>query len=236
MADDAFGHPRLAALYDLLEGDREDLDAYLTLATEIGARHVLDIGCGTGAFALRLAARGFAVTGAEPALASLEVARGKRGAERVRWIHGDATALPPMRADLATMTANVAQAIVEPDEWHATLRGIHGALRPGGLLAFETRDPRRRAWEEWNRNASYRVVHGVEVWVELLDVRLPLVSFRWTHVFEDGEVLTSDSTLRFRDREEIEAAITEHGYSLEDVRDASDRPGKEFVFLARKPY
>jgi len=233
MADAIFEHPRLAALYDVLEGPRNDLGAYLALAEETGAREVLDVGCGTGVFALLLAGRGFAVTGVEPALASLEVARGKPGADRVRWIHGDATALPPMRTDLATMTANVAQAIVAPADWDATLRGVHAALRPGGLLAFETRDPACRAWESWNREASHRRIDGVEYWIDLLDVSLPLVTFRWTYVFDDGEVLTSDSTLRFRDREEIEEALTEHGYSVEEVRDAPDRPGREFVFLAR---
>src|ERR1041384_3246028 len=114
MADDIFEHPRLAAVYDALDPDRRDLDVYAEVATEFGARRVLDVGCGAGAFALLLADRGIEVTGVDPAAASLDVARAKPGGERVRWIHGDATDLPPMRADLATMTANVAQAIVEP--------------------------------------------------------------------------------------------------------------------------
>lgn len=58
MADESFTHPRLAALYDPLQADRGDLDAYLDLAGRLGARTVLDIGCGTGVFALLLAARG----------------------------------------------------------------------------------------------------------------------------------------------------------------------------------
>src|SRR5690606_11097226 len=110
---------------------------------------VLDIGCGTGVFALLLADRGIEVVGVEPARASLDVARAKPGAARVRWIDGDATALPPLRADLATMTANVAQAIADPGLWHGTLRGARAALRPGGRLVFETRDLARRAWERW---------------------------------------------------------------------------------------
>lgn len=55
------------------------------------------------------------------------------------------------------MTANVAQAIVDPQTWRRTLRGAHEALRPGGHPVFETRDPARRAWEECNRETSYRV-------------------------------------------------------------------------------
>lgn len=109
MPDAIFAHPRLARIYDQLDPDRGDLDAYAATASESGARSVLDVGCGTGTFACLLAGRGLAVTGVDPASASLEVARAKPGAEAVRWLHGDATSLPPMRADLATMTGNVAQ-------------------------------------------------------------------------------------------------------------------------------
>ncbi|MER5401256.1 class I SAM-dependent methyltransferase [Streptomyces sp. NPDC002599] len=241
MADDCFGHPRLAAIYDPLDPDRSDLDAYLRMAEEFGARHVLDIGCGTGVFALLLADRGIEAVGIDPAQASIDVARAKPGSERVRWICGDATALPPLQVDLATMTANVAQAIAGPDAWQETLRGSYEALRPGGHLVFETRDPAGRAWEEWTRENSYRVtkipgVGSVESWVDLIEVSRPLVTFRWTYVFAaDGQVLTSDSTLRFREREEVGTDLVAHGYVVQDVRDAPDRPGREFVFLARRP-
>lgn len=241
MVDDCFGHPRLAAIHDPLDPDRGDLDAYLGIVAEFGARRVLDIGCGTGVFALLLADRGIDVIGIDPAEASVDVARAKPGSERVRWLHGDATALPPLQVDVATMTANVAQAIVDPHAWRQTLRGAHDALRPGGHLVFETRDPARRGWENWTREKSHRVtdipgVGAVESWVELTGVSLPLVTFRWTYVFAaDGQVLTSDSTLRFRDREEVETDLVAHGYVVEDVRDAPDRPGREFVFLARRP-
>ncbi|WP_129843428.1 class I SAM-dependent methyltransferase [Streptomyces sp. RFCAC02] len=241
MADDCFGHPRLAAIYDPLDPDRSDLDAYLRIVEDAGARRVLDIGCGTGVFALLLADRGIDVVGTDPARASVDVARAKPGSERVRWICGDATALPPLQVDLATMTANVAQAIVGPDAWRKTLRGAYEALRPGGRLVFETRDPARGAWEEWTRENSYRVteipaIGSVESWVDLIEVSLPLVTFRWTYVFAaDGQVMTSDSTLRFRERAEVETDLVAHGYAVEDVRDAPDRPGKEFVFLARRP-
>jgi SAM-dependent methyltransferase len=241
MADDIFEHPRLTAIYDALDPDRSDLDVYVAIADELGARRVLDVGCGTGTFALLLAGRGLEVTGVDPAAGSLGIARAKPNAERVQWIHGDATTLPSMQADLATMTGNVAQAIVDPPEWAGTLRGIYEALRPSGHLVFETRDPARRAWREWNRAASYRTteiagVGLVESWVELIDVTEPLVTFQWTWVFaSDGQVLTSDSTLRFRDRDEIEAALVAHGYAVDEIRGAHDRPGRELVFVASRP-
>ncbi|KEF16881.1 methyltransferase type 11 [Streptomyces rimosus] len=241
MADACFGHPRLAAIYDPLHPARGDLDPYVRLATEFGARRVLDIGCGTGVFALLLAERGVEVTGIDPARAAIDVARAKPGADRVRWICGDATALPPLRVDLVTMTANVAQAISDPWLWQKTLRAAYASLRPGGCLVFESRDPARRAWEEWNRESSYKVadipgVGRVESWAQLVEVSLPLVTFRWSYVFAaDGQILTSESTLRFRERSEIEGDLLSQGFVVDDIRDAPDRPGKEFVFLVRRP-
>jgi SAM-dependent methyltransferase len=201
---------------------------------------VLDIGCGTGTFALLLASRGLEVIGVDPAKASLEVARGKRGAERVRWIHGTATSLPRLEVDLVTMTGNVAQAIVDEVDWDETLRGAHEALRPGGHLIFEMRDPAFKAWEEWKRATSYRATEvdglgAVESWVDLLAIEGPLVTFRATWVFPGGEVLTSDSTLRFRQRDEVHSRLIARGLVVEDVRDARDRPGRELVFFARRP-
>ena len=41
----------------------------------------------------------------------------------------------------------------------------------------------------------------------MIDVSGPLVTFRGTYLFaSDGQVLTSDSTLRFRERDEVEVA------------------------------
>jgi SAM-dependent methyltransferase len=242
--DAVFDHPRLAAIYDDLDPDRSDLDAYVALVGELGARSVLDVGCGTGTFALMLARAGVEVVGVDPAAASVEVARGKPGADQVTWIVGDATALPPLQVDLATMTANVAQVFLTDDDWVATLRGIHGALRPGGHLVFETRDPARRAWERWTRENTHQVVHihgvgAVETWIDVVSADAGpaggLIHFHDTNVFHaDGDVIVSDSTLRFRTREELDASLAETGFDVLEVRDAPDRPGREWVYVARR--
>ena len=145
LADPMFEAARLAQVYDPLDPDRSDLDTYLAIVEELGARRVLDIGCGTGTFACLLASHGVEVTVIDPARASLDVARRKPGADQVRWVHGDVTQLPPLRADLATMMANVAQVFLTGEEWLETLRRARAALRPGGHLVLEPRNPASNA-------------------------------------------------------------------------------------------
>jgi hypothetical protein len=48
-------------------------------------------------------------------------------------------------------------------------------------------------------------------------------------------VLTSDSTLRFRERAELAASLASAGLVVDEIRDAPDRPGLEFVFIAHRP-
>src|SRR5260221_569186 len=92
------------------------------------------------------------------------------------------------------------------------------------------------------REQSYQTIEApgigtVESWVELVHVQLPLVSFRHIFVFrKDGKVMTSESTLRFRTRSEIADTLSRAQLIVESVRDAPDRPGLEFVFMAHRRY
>lgn len=238
MPDAAFDDPRLARIYDVLDPDRSDLEVYAALAAGLGARSVLDVGCGTGTFALMLAEQGMEVVGVDPAAASLDVARAKPGAGQVRWVHGDATTLPPLQLDLATMTANVAQVFLTDEDWDATLTGIRAALRPGGHLVFETRVPSRRAWEDWHGSESTTEVPGVGPVTERYAVTHVrehplLVSFEAHNLFPAGDDVVSTSTLRFRGREELDASLRRTGFEVVEVRDAPDRPGREWVYVAR---
>jgi SAM-dependent methyltransferase len=236
--DRIFADPRLAVIYDEIDGARDDLEHYMAIIDEVGAHCVLDIGCGTGELACLLASRGVTVIGLDPAQASLDVARTKPGADLVTWVLGDATMPVPTVVDAVTMTGNVAQVFLHDEEWRGVLGAAHVALRAHGFLVFETRNPSYRGWEEWTPERSLSstdtVAGRVEHWVEVTEVALPFVSFRHCYRFlDEGDLVTSDSTLRFRDLAEITATLDASGFVIEEVRDAPDRPGREWVLIAR---
>lgn len=237
--DPIFSNPRLANIYDALDPDRSDIEPYIALIKSFDFRKVVDLGCGTGILALQLAREGFEVIGIDPAKASIDVAKAKPGANNVEWVVGDASELHPSSTDLVVMTGNVAQAITDTKSWKDTLRSIKTSLVTDGYLIFETRKPTAKAWLDWTKEKSFHSTHIpniglVDGWVELTNVELPLVSFRWTYYFhEDGQTILSDSTLRFRSLEEITNDLESSGLTVIDVLEAPDRMDKEFVVIAQ---
>ena len=220
--DQHYVDPRLVELYDIENTRGADTDFYLHLAAELDARTILDLGCGTGLLTRELAADGRRVIGVDPAPAMLAYARRQPGAARVQWVEGDSGDLGTPAADLVIMTGNVAQVFLDDAEWAATLRAIHAALRAGGHLAFESSNPDDRAWERWNREATYEQIdtpHGpMERWLELVSVGNSRVRFEGHNVFSaTGEVVVASSELRFRSLAELADSLVAAGFSVEQV-------------------
>jgi len=218
MPDKIFDDPRLAALYDASNPWGAGDAFYLARAGDTPVR-VLDVGCGTGALACAMAARGHAVTGVDPARGMLEIARSRPGGEAVRWIESDAAGLSVEgRFDLIVMTGHVFQVFLTDADIHATLTALRSRLAPGGRLGFETRNPTAEAWRDWTAEATRRTlqvdgVGAVETCVDVTDVALPLVTFDTRVRFPDGAVSVSPSTLRFVARDELAGHLSDAGFT-----------------------
>jgi SAM-dependent methyltransferase len=244
--DQHYRDPRLAAIYDVENTARNDIDFYLEVAAERAVRDVADLGCGTGVLACDMAERGYETTGVDPARAMLDVARDRPRAERVHWVEGTAEDLVSGAYDLVIMTGHVAQVFLDDQQWLTVLRHIHRSLRPGGCLAFESRDPRAEAWRTWNREDSYATFpagdghDGFASWVETTDVQPGQLTFEgWTVWSSTGEAQVSTSTLRFRSREELEADLAATGYVIAASYGDWDRTpitstSRELIFLATR--
>jgi SAM-dependent methyltransferase len=226
--DQHYVDQRLVELYDIENTRGADTDFYVGLAADLNARVVLDLGCGTGLLTRELAVDGRLVVGVDPAPAMLAFARRQPDADRVQWVEGDSGALGTPAADLVVMTGNLSQVFLDDTEWAATLRAIYAALRSGGYLAFESRNPDDRAWERWNREATYERIdspHGpMECWLELLSVGNGRIRFAGHNVFTaTGEVVVASSELRFRSLAELTDSVIDAGFTVEHVYGDWDR-------------
>lgn len=244
----------LVSIYDIENSGRHDIDFYLDLARSSGAGSAVDLGCGTGVLACDLATAGLQVAGVDPAGPMLDVARSRPGGRQVAWVQGDSSMLEPLSTDLVVMTGHVAQVFLTDDDWDAVLRDCRRALRPGGHLAFETRNPDLSPWRRWTKQDTFERFPlpdggSFSSWVEVTGVRGPLVDFEGHNAFSRpaGELppepetdLIATSTLRFRTRAQVQESLACAGFGVSAVYGAWDRgpvepDSRELIFLAQLP-
>lgn len=235
--------PRLPAVYDTEYGWAADDDFFLALVNRRPRSRVLDLGCGTGRLTTAMAAAGHTVTGVDPNAASLQAAREKPHADRVTWIHGDSTVLGTAQFDVAVMTSHVAQIFLADEAWRSVLVDLRRALVPGGVLAFDARDPQAQLWQSWSRPGSLAQVTladgtPVQVWTDVVSVDGDLVTFSWHNVFPDGARVEGTSTLRFRSEDELRGTLEAAGFRVEQLSggwhgEPVGSGAGEFVVVAR---
>jgi ubiquinone/menaquinone biosynthesis C-methylase UbiE len=114
---------------------------------------VLDLACGHGRIANRLAARGCRVTGLDVTPRFLDLARRdaqERGVE-VTYVHGDMRALEWTRAFDRVVNWFTSFGYFTDEGNRQVLAGVYRALRPGGRLLIETMHQPvvLREWGNW---------------------------------------------------------------------------------------
>lgn len=209
-----------ARIVDLYDGDNpagDDHEYYRTLAERMGARSILDIGCGTGILTVTFAALDRTVVGVDPSHNMITYARNRPGADQVTWIEGDTRAVSKGGFDLIVMTGNVAQHIPDPD-WERTLTHLRSLANPGATLAFESRNPAVQAWKLWHqpKPTERETVHGpLQEWYEATEQGDGKVRLRAYNLFVNTEdYVIQEDLLTFRSLETISRQLTQSGWEV----------------------
>jgi SAM-dependent methyltransferase len=222
MAEDPYRDEQLVELYDTDNAAGADHEYYRALADAIEATKIIDFGCGTGLLTRALATSERVVIGVDPSATMLRYARRQPGADAVTWIDGDATAIDGAAdVDLVVSSGNTMMHI-SPEAYRSVLSSLAEALRLGGVISFESRNPTARAWEQWTRAATYTerdTPSGyLREWLDVTEVDQGRVVFDAHNVFKDGRDAVYTSVLYFRTAEEITTDLEHAGFSDVDVR------------------
>jgi SAM-dependent methyltransferase len=106
---------------------------------------LLDVGCGTGVLAARLAARGYEATGLDPSEGMLHMLRER--APEVTAVQASATEMPfgDGEFDLTVSVATMHH-IADPDSVRRALAEMVRVVRPGGTVIVWDHNPRNPYW------------------------------------------------------------------------------------------
>ncbi len=106
---------------------------------------VVDVGCGTGALAQRLAERGYRVTGVDPSAGMLDVMRSRTPQVIAVEAWGTELPLADDSFDLALTVATMHH-VALPDAVRQTLAEMVRVTRPGGRVLIWDHNPRNPYW------------------------------------------------------------------------------------------
>lgn len=113
--------------------------AIIALAGDVRGLRVLDAGCGAGAHATELAARGASVTGIDLSAGLIEIARERLGPDVALHVGDLSKPLPFGEGAFDLVLSSLVMHYIA--DWQPTLREFQRVLTPGGRLVFSTHHP-----------------------------------------------------------------------------------------------
>jgi SAM-dependent methyltransferase len=247
--------------YDSINNDerpvvRGDARLYLDLARRSGG-DVLEIGVGTGHFALRLAEAGLRGVGLHASSAMLAIAAEKAEAvglaDRLHFVLGDMRAFDvgAQRFGLTIVPFRAFQVLLTPEDQLAALACFRRHLRPDGILALHLFDPDFRfllpgekapveRQTGVDRQSGQRIEGVLETssFDHVMQIRRDL--WRYRAIEADGTVMeqeTLELALRWTFRWEMRHLLRLAGFDVEaefsDFAAAGPAYGKEQIWVAR---
>jgi SAM-dependent methyltransferase len=124
---------------------------FLIPLREAGVRTILELGCGTGNDAARLAREGFVVTAADVSAEAIGQAQARFGSMATFMVADMTRRLPFPDGGFDAVMSNVAMHMFPDDVTRAVVAEVERVIRPGGLLVFHVNAledrPLRARWQ-----------------------------------------------------------------------------------------
>jgi ubiquinone/menaquinone biosynthesis C-methylase UbiE len=216
-----------------------EIDFYQEMAAEVKLRNgnVLEIACGTGRVAIRLAGIGVNIVGLDLSPQMLEVAREKsQGLENIRWVHGDMRSFELDESfDLALIPGHAFQNLTTPQDQVACLECIKRHLHPGGRLIvhldhqdftwlgdlLRDKGSRFETAEQFKHPVSGHLVCTFRAWSFEPASQTAICQTAWEEVGDDGQTFnrwqTEPVRLHCVFRFEMEHLLARVGFNIEKV-------------------
>jgi len=219
-----------AKFYDKIWGWRDyvmDVKFLDKLFKNYHCKEVLDIGCGTGNHAIRLASLGYRVTGVDLSDKMLEIARSKIHNRKIDLKQGDmrdiARIFQEERFDGAYMLGNVAYHLNSDEDARCVLKGIHKVLKASGVFVFNARNAKKMNESYLDNLLLDHIVNDQEVQIAVLghnvrDTEDPNTMI-WRPIFlvkENNKVdfQIREHRLRWFEFHEVEKLLLQTGFRL----------------------
>lgn len=214
-------------LYDLENADEEPMASFLLKLAQQANGPILELGCGTGRYALHLARQGFPVTGLDIVPGMLAYAQQKAGDLPVHWIEADARhfQLPEKFAFIFEMGA-VFQHLLTRSDQEAFLASARDHLAENGrflISALFTKPPymvsseEEEDWFEYDAgDARFIKVSGITNYDAVNQVRHETAYRRWQGSTGDTITRTAPLALRSYFPQEMENLLHYNGFAIEE--------------------
>lgn len=183
---------------------------------------VLDLGCGTGNLTVRLAEKGYDMTGVDASPEMLEIAMDKKreSGYDILYLLQDMREFELYGTVRAVVSAcDSINYITEPDELEQVFRLVNNYLDSAGIFVFD-----------FNTEYKYRVLLGNQTIAEDREES----SFIWDNYYDEEERINEyELTLFIREEDgrygKYQEIHFQRAYTLEEIKTLIEKSGMEFV-------
>jgi 2-polyprenyl-3-methyl-5-hydroxy-6-metoxy-1,4-benzoquinol methylase len=237
--------------YDLEDGGY-DADYPLTeqLARKLGGP-LLDLACGTGTMAIRLAQQGYQVTGVDVVPEMIEWASQKAAMQdiSIEWVVADARTFSLQKQfPFMYMLGNAFQHFLTRGDQEALFARVREHLHPEGCFLFGTRNPSPRNLYEARRpepqhftrpDGTQYVATEQQEYEPITQIQHYTFRDQWLNPEGQPEEKTTRTALRYVFPQEMEALLFYNGFQIRSCygtwqQDPLTATSREMIYVCRR--